>query len=142
MLLFLWLPWQLVAESTVDAAILGLGGVGTLPISSPIGPLEDPSRPTHPAITAAYSALTDVYRPNWYEIHVHPNHMEALNRLYDKRLALTLPTKVALGMAKVYPSHVSVQAMVERSGEEWEVWDLILTEDSFGIWRLVSLTIP
>lgn len=141
-LLFLMFSWQLAAEPTVGESILALRGVGTMPVSSPIGTLEDPSRPTHPAISAAYAALTDVYRPNWFEIHVHPEFVEALNRLHDKRLAQTLPTTAVLGMAKVYPTHVYVQAMVDRGGEGWEVWDLILTEDSFGIWRLVSLTIP
>jgi hypothetical protein len=133
---------SLGGAASVYEGVLGLDGQGTFPLDSPIGYMEDPSQPSHPAISSAYIAMNDFYRPDWFKRYVHPSAVFALNKLHGKRLSLTLPATIAFGKAKVHSDQVFLPTLIYRTGGEFEVWDLFLTQDSDGNWLIHSITLP
>lgn len=130
------------AASTVHEGVLGLYSPGKFPLLQSIGQLEDPSRPSHPAVSSVHTALNDFYRPDWFERYVQPTSIFALSRMHDKRLATTLPATIAIGMAKVRAKQVFLPVAILDAEGTYTVWDLILTEDAEGDWLIHSITIP
>ena len=136
------LVFPLYSDAAVDNALIRIGGVGTFPIDSPIGPMEDPSRPSHPAISHVFSALRDFYRPNWFELYIESEAIYALNTLHNKRLARSLPAIVGMGKTRVSSSQVYLPVILFDREDQATVWDVFLIKDTDDNWRITSITIP
>ncbi len=129
-----------LAGGSVHGGLLATGGMGLFPIDSPIGPLEDPASPSHPAVEAAYLAFDDVYHPEWYTLHVHPEVRFPFNRLQNKRLATVLPASVAIGKPRVDSTQVYLPLYLLGWDGKFQRWDSIFVGDGKGRWYLVSLS--
>lgn len=142
LILFLLMAVPICADTMVQERLMSHHQGGRFPSVAAFSRIEDPLRPTHHAVRVVYQAMRAFYGKTWFDRYVHADERISLNRLHGNLLADVLPATFTVGNARIHPDYVLVPILLHSRDSDTRQWDLILSEDDRGAWKIVRLSLP
>ncbi|HLW21809.1 MAG TPA: hypothetical protein VKZ39_01325 [Sphaerochaetaceae bacterium] len=142
LILFFLVTVTVAADSVMQEQLLARHRGGSFPQTAEFSRIEDPLRPTHESVRVVYQAMRDFYGTSWFDQYVHSEEVPALNRLHGRLLASVLPATFTVGEASIYPDYTLVPILVKQAEMVSQRWNLILSEEERGVWKIVTLVLP
>ncbi len=142
LILFLLIVATISANTIVQEQLILQHQGGLFPSVAEFSRIEDPLRPTHESVRVVYRALQDFYGKTWFDRYVHADEAVSLNRLHGNLLSSILPATFAVGKARIYPDYVLVPLMVQQRDSGMQRWDLMLSKNDQGEWKIEGLSLP